>query len=219
MKAGDIRYAITAVAILILTSAGDVAAQTAISGEGIIFPDGSKQTTAPGQEFLRVAGSNFVPRDSDMTFTYGGAGCLVRDSGVSDQWFTYDLQLPDGALLDYLRVYYYDNNATYDVYSELWAFDGAGGTNLIAEADSSGTPGYSSTGSGFFEHIVDNGGESLVVVVGLPGGVGSSLRVCGIRVRYQSPGTFEPVTLEPPSSPPPDPLAPDNAEQDLPYEE
>jgi hypothetical protein len=139
------------------------------------------------QFFVRASGSNFVPRDSTATFSYSGGGCLQRDSNVGDSWFTYDVQIPDGAVIDFLRVYYYDNNATYDINSELWAFDGAGGTTLIAEADSSGTLGYSSTGSDFFSHTVDTLSESLVVVASIQGGVGDSLEICGIRLRYQLP--------------------------------
>lgn len=136
------------------------------------------------QFFLRIAGSNFGPRDSDTTFSYGGAGCLQRDASGGDIWFTHDLQLPDGAIIDYMRVFYYDS-AAWDVYSELYAFDGAGGFSLLAEVDSSGTPGYGSNGIGGFSHTVDNVNESLVLIGGLPGAVGSSLRFCGIRIRYQ----------------------------------
>jgi len=58
-------YVLSALAILAFASAGAVVAQTAVSNEGITFPDGSMETTAPGQEFPRVAGSNFV-----VTFSY-----------------------------------------------------------------------------------------------------------------------------------------------------
>lgn len=137
------------------------------------------------QLFARMAGSNFHPRDSSTTFSYSGGGCMQRTSSTGDSWFTIDLSLPDGAVIDFLRVYYYDNDATYDINSELWAFNGAGGTTLIAEADSAGVLGYSSTGSSFFSHTVDNVNESLVVVASIQGGVGANLQLCGVRVRYQ----------------------------------
>lgn len=140
---------------------------------------------AQAQFFKRAAGSNFQPRDSAATFSYGGGGCIRRDSNVGDSWFTIDIQVPEGAIIDFMRVYYYDNSGTYDINSELWAFDGAGGTTLIAEADSTGAPGYSTAGSGFFSHTVDNLNESLVVVASIQGGVGSDLQLCGIRLRYQ----------------------------------
>ncbi len=162
--------------------------------------------------FHRIAGSNFTPRDSVATFSYLGGGCMHRDSNVGDSWFTHEVQLPHGAEIDFLRVLFYDNSATYDINSELWAFDGAGGTNLIAEADSSGTPGYSSEGSGFFSHIVDNLNESLVLVASIQGGVGSSLALCGVRIRYQLPENVAAAASQGVTTAQPDQLARDNAE-------
>ena len=137
------------------------------------------------QFFSRTAGSNFIPRDSTATFSYGGGGCIQRNSNTGDSWFSMDLQVPDGAILDFMRVYYYDNDVNYDINSELWAFDGAGGTTLIAQADSNGALGYSSTLSDMFNHTVDSINESLVIVASIQGGIGSNLKLCGVRVRYQ----------------------------------
>lgn len=139
------------------------------------------------QTFMRIAGSNFTPRDSTTTFSYFGGGCMQRNSNVGDSWFTTDIQVPDGSEIDFLRVYYYDADATYDINAELWAFDGAGGTTLIAEADSSDSPGYGSAGSDFFSHIVDTTNQSLVVVASIQGGVGANLGLCGVRLRFQAP--------------------------------
>ncbi|REJ74058.1 MAG: hypothetical protein DWQ36_09250 [Acidobacteria bacterium] len=153
---------------------------------GPMVEDGAPE--GPGsQAFLRAAGSNFAPRDRTTTFSYYGGGCMQRTSNAGDSWFTWDVQVPDGAVIDFLRVYYYDNNATFDINAELWSFDAGGGSSLIAEADSSGSPGYSSAGSDFFSHPVSTVNESLVVVASVQGGVGSSLALCGVRLRYQVP--------------------------------
>jgi hypothetical protein len=143
--------------------------------------------TGGAETFLRASGSNFIPRSSDATYSYSGAGCLQRNDTMGDTWFSLDVQIPDGSVIDFLRVYYNDNDATNDISAELWAFDGAGGTTLIAEAESSDSPGYGAAGSGFFSHVVDNLNQSLVVVVALRGGVGNDLTLCGIRIRYLAP--------------------------------
>lgn len=156
-----------------------------------VAPTAEEAELGGGFQFLRAAGSNFAPRDSDTAFSYGGAGCLQRDSNVGDSWFTYDVQLPDGALIDFMRVYFIDNDASFNVNSELWAFDGAGGTTLIAEADSSGTPGTGSASSASFAHTVNNAAQSLVVVGSIQGGVGIAVQLCGIRFRYLGPTLFE----------------------------
>jgi len=100
------------------------------------------------------------------------------------------------------------------------AYDGAGYSDSIAHAVSRGTPGYSGAGSGFFAHIVDNQRETLIVratVASYP--VASDLMFCGIRVRYWSPGTFDPGMLGPAVLPPPDSVASDNSEQNRNFEE
>ena len=160
----------------------DTAVPTTITDE---IERQAKPEAPLAQNFHRIAGSNFQPRNSTTAYSYLGGGCVQRNSSTGDSWFTIDLSLPDGAVIDFLRVYFYDMDATYDIESELWAFDGAGGTTLIAEADSSGALGYSSAGSNFFSHTVDNLNESLVIVAAIQGGVGSNLALCGVRVRYQ----------------------------------
>ena len=141
------------------------------------------------QTFLRASGSNFMARDSKTAFSYSNGGCVQRDSTAGDGWFTLDLQIPNGSVIDYMRAYYFDNDASIDVNTELWAFDGEGGTTLIAEADSMGSPGFGSAGSDFFSYVVNTGGESLAVLAYIPGGAGSNLKFCGIRIRYQAPIT------------------------------
>jgi hypothetical protein len=135
--------------------------------------------------FLFAAGSNFRPRSSDTTFSYSGGGCMSRDSSAGDSWFTYDVDLPQGSVIDFLRLYYYDTDGTYDVDSNLWAFDGAGASQLLAQAAGSGSPGFSNVGSGFFAHPVDTLNQSYSIVVSIQGGVGSTVRLCGVRLRYQ----------------------------------
>jgi hypothetical protein len=94
------------------------------------------------------------------------------------------LQLPQGAEIDYLRVFFYDNDAANDAAAHLYAFDGLGGGTELATAGSTGTPGQSSAGSGYFSHIVDNTAEALSLSLHY-GGLDSTLRICGVRIRYQ----------------------------------
>jgi hypothetical protein len=165
---------------------GEGQTDTAVTAPNVPEAELEVNPAAPqAQHFMRAAGSNFQPRDSTSTFSYSGGGCTQRNSNVGDSWFTLDLQLPNGAVIDFMRVYYYDDSSTYDINSELWAFDGAGGTTLIAEADSTENPGFSASGSGFFTHTVDNLNESLVIVASIQGGVGADVQLCAVRVRYQ----------------------------------
>ena len=93
--------------------------------------------------------------------------------------------MPDGATIDYLRVYFYDTDGGSDAVAELYAYDGAGDSTLIASAAGSGTPAYGSAASEPFSHPVDNRTEALAVVLDFQGASTDALRICGIRIRYQ----------------------------------
>jgi hypothetical protein len=138
--------------------------------------------------FLFSAVSTFSPYDSSVVWTYAGAGCRSRTSGSS--WFDMDLHLPDDAILDYVRVYFNDTDATHDVTVTLMEVDGGGSATTLASATGSGTPGWSSAGSGFFSHRVDNVAAALLVRVGLGNATTLALQACGVRVRYSPAGIF-----------------------------
>jgi len=88
--------------------------------------------------FKFYTANTFVPYDDDMTYDYAGGGCTYRTGGTS--FSTHDLQLPQGAEIDYLRIYYYDNDAVSNASAFLYAYDGYGNFTEIASVESSGTP-------------------------------------------------------------------------------
>lgn len=135
--------------------------------------------------FERIAGANFHPREATTTHQYSGAGCVSRTA--SSGFLVSDLQLPDGAEIDFLRLYFDDTSDANEAHAWLYAYDGLGGFTQVAAVSSSGAPGHSSAGSGFFSHTVDNTAEALGLVIGFDSASDSSVAVCGVRVRYSVP--------------------------------
>lgn len=134
--------------------------------------------------FKFVSANTFVPYDDDMTYTYSSGGCMSRTGGGN--YTEQTLQLPQGAEIDYLRVYFYDNDAAHNATAYLFAYDGKGHSTSIASASSSGqADSYSSVGSGYFSHIVDNLNEALSLSLYYGGATTSDLKICGVRIRYQ----------------------------------
>jgi hypothetical protein len=133
--------------------------------------------------FKRIAGISFHPLASGVTYASTPGGCLYQTGSAGD--FASDIQVPDGATIDYLRVYFYDTDGGSDAVAELYAYDGAGNSTLIASAVGSGTPAYGSAVSEPFSHFVDNAAEALAVVLDFQGASTDALRICGIRIRYQ----------------------------------
>jgi hypothetical protein len=142
------------------------------------------EPAAPNALWFKFYTANtFVPYDDNMTYSYYGAGCTYRTGGTA---FTeHDLQLPQGAVIDYLRIYYYDNDAANNAAAFLFAYDGAGNYTQLASVASTGVPGQSDTGSGFFSHPVDNVSEGLSIRLSFGNATTSNLRICGVRLRYQ----------------------------------
>ena len=133
--------------------------------------------------FKRYSAEVFVPYDDASTYNYQGGGCVSRTGG--DPWYDHDLQLPDGAEIDFVRIYFIDNDPVNDARVWLYAYDGTGNFTEIASAQSSGTPGTGSAGSVFFSHTVNNVNEALAIRLGYEAATSSSLTICGVRLRYQ----------------------------------
>jgi hypothetical protein len=156
--------------------------QVTVVEEVELLPDPS--ATDATLYFKFISANTFVPYDDDMTYVYSSGGCMSRTGGGN--YTEHTLQLPEGAEIDYLRVYFWDNDATHDATAYLFAYDGKGGSTSIAYASSSGQAGsYRSEGSGYFSHIVDNLNEALSLSLYYGGATTSDLKICGVRVRYQ----------------------------------
>lgn len=130
--------------------------------------------------FLYIAASTFVPFDSTMTYVNEGLGCIYRTGGA---WLMeHSVQLPQGAEISQIRLYFYDNSTVDNAALQLYAFPGTG---KIAEVESTGTPGQSWVDSAPFSHRVDNSAEALVARLDYQSSWSENVKICGVRIRYQ----------------------------------
>lgn len=130
-----------------------------------------------------VAGSSMLPRSSATSWTYAGAGCM--SAGVGNDIFVAHLDLPSGARIDYLRLFFYDTSASE---STAWItiYDGAGQSTDLTTLNSTSDTGYGTTLSTLIEHVVDTVSSSYVLNW-RPNQTGTSMRLCGLRVAYREP--------------------------------
>jgi hypothetical protein len=156
--------------------------QVTVVEEVELLPDPAAPSATTYYKF--ISANTFVPYDDDMTYNYASGGCMYRTGGGS--WTEHTVQLPQGAEITYLRVYFLDNDATNDATAVLYAYDCYGGTAVIAEAESSGQLAYyRSEGSGFVSHFVDNEHEALSLSLNYDSATTSALRICGVRIQYE----------------------------------
>lgn len=130
-------------------------------------------------KYLFIAGSAFTPRTSSQTVTYPGAGCTYSSDAL-----TTSLELPDDAMINGVRLYYYSTDASSNVTAGVTRYNGAGTfTDLVFET-SSGSTGYTDEYFGLSTpKLVDNYSESLALVASTDTGT----RFCGMRVFYDTP--------------------------------
>ncbi|MEZ5463218.1 hypothetical protein [Dokdonella sp.] len=151
--------------------------------------------------YLWIAGSTFHPLDNATTYSYPGNGCISKTGGT-DNRFAHKVVLPEGTLVRYLRLYYFDDS-TGTVTAYFTSYDGAG--NFVEHASvgsSNGAGGYGTSLSPLFSYEVDPFGAAINVVANLGDQNTSTLRFCGVRIAYDAPITdrifaddFDPIPL------------------------
>lgn len=131
-----------------------------------------------------IAGHDFLPRNAASSYMYGGAGCIASSSGGM---VVADADLPEGASLYGVRLFYYDVSATSGMSYFTTTYDGFGNTtDILSGWVDSETPGYSS----FYKalspaHLVNQLSNSMVVQAQLP--LDINVRLCGIQLLWSMP--------------------------------
>lgn len=139
-------------------------------------------------QYFRAAGSTFRPRNSSFAYASDSSGgCLYLTSGDPDKaLFNISMPIPDGAIIKYFRVYYYDATLSADGLSWITRYDNEGKATDIWTLNTSGEAGYGTAMSTVIDHAVDTASFSYVLNW-RPRVIGESMRLCGMRVNYMVP--------------------------------
>ena len=173
-----------------LTSAepGYVSPEMAFAGSptdpNYIAPSINRTDRAVSYYYLFVAGSALRPRNNTASWNIDSSGgCIYTNS--ANEIFNVDLQLPDGATIEYLRLYYYDTAAG-DNRAWVTSYDGADGFADLITVASTGTAGYGTTLSPLSSVVVDNFNYSYLLNWRAVT-AGETSQLCGLRVFYNLP--------------------------------
>ncbi len=143
------------------------------------------QGTSPAVGYVFLSGSSLVDRGESSQFTTSGTdGCTYLQAGTGGM--TANLQIPSGALITGLDVYFYDANAGAYMLGELLEYHGDGTGELITSATSTGSSGYQVIHQDT-SFVYEASGGALAVVASFTA-TGNTLKLCGFRVRYLAPG-------------------------------
>jgi hypothetical protein len=169
---------------LIVTAqdSGEVLSETALTGET------NREAVPGGPGFISIHPHGFRGRYHNNEWVYTASSEMYNPSTTTALNMVAGVDLPDGAVVNKLVLYYYDNSAS-DLYAALYRAPLSGGTNqLMAMIDSSGTPLYSHTEvTTIYYDTIDNMSYSYYVTMNFPVSTSANLRFTGFRIDYGYP--------------------------------
>lgn len=135
-------------------------------------------------QYVWYAGSTFIPFNSTAKYGYKGEGCIYS-TAADEKRFIHKVLLPEGAVIDYMRMYSYDDS-TSSITGFLTTYDAAGSFDELFSM-SSENGGYGSVLSPLVSYTVDTFSSAMNVVINLGNTVNSNLAFCGVRIAYKLP--------------------------------
>ena len=183
--------------VLIFVSVGiPVGAQVGIDngttslGEGQTLEGSGMNAEVPGGPgFVMIHPTAFVPMYSEWPYSFGVGGGALYNPGATDYYYEAAVNLPHGAKITKVVVYYYDNSST-DIWIVLAALSTDDGS--LWNPASLMTSGADTTlrvveDSTISPDVIDNQSIAYWIEVGIPGNQGTNLMLRGIRIDYDYP--------------------------------
>ncbi len=169
-------------------------ADPALNQPGVVPPDensgfGINSPAAQTFHYYQVAGATLKGRDSVTGYAYDGLGCTHTTSGTGTQRIlNTEMAIPDGSVIKYLRVYYYDANPANGVEGFITRYTPGTATNDLVHVGSSDAfaGGYGFVVSQEITETVNNTSYAYTLI-GWPDANSANNRICGLRVAYYLP--------------------------------
>ena len=136
--------------------------------------------------YRSAPGSVFNARSSSTTkIATGGGACIYANTASGDTVFNLPVSLRDGIRVDYLRLYFYDVNASN---STMWFTVYDHNNSVVQEwsVSSTGDTGYGSALTAFIDHTIDNLSYTYAINW-RPIVTGTTMQLCGARIAYRLP--------------------------------
>ena len=178
--------------VLMLAAAMPMAASAGDQPLPARSPDLAQANQPAGSvfDYLFIAGASFHPLESATTYAYSGGGCIHKTGG-SDNLFAHKVVLPQGTIVRYLRLYYYDTSSD-SVTAFFTTYNTTGGFNELTSVSSLNVAGgFDSVLSPAITYTVDPFGAPINVVVNLGAQNDNTLRFCGVRIAFDADRIFQ----------------------------
>lgn len=134
----------------------------------------------------RVVGSALKPRSSDVSYTINpSGGCTYVTAGSAFSGWNIQPMLPQGAVVDTLRMYFHDTSASNSV-AWFTVYDLYGAIVTEWSVSSTGNFGNSFNDTAPINHVIDYSLYSYALNW-RPVVTGSTMQLCGFRIFYTAP--------------------------------
>ncbi len=153
-------------------------------------PGGNTPTAAAplrggGSQFLSIAGTSFVSADSANSYTYQpGGGVKLLSAPTPWPFMSAPVELPDGATIDSVTLYYFDTDATASIILYLMRTNGAGAATYVASLSSADDGTNYKTVTISTNGEVDNVGYNYMLMAEVDS---ANLILYGARIAYSPP--------------------------------
>ena len=185
-------FLVIAVAFASLALAPPVRPASASPDDLATLPPNTTVNHLPGPDLLAGAsnpqavnlyhflgGSAFSPVRTSTVYTYGAGNCMTADGAM-----TVDYQLPQGATLLGVRIFYYNNGLAGGVNAYLANYNGAGVAATLLNETTTANTGYASEYFALSPAVtIDNYSATHIVGAWIPAG----MKLCGARLFYEIP--------------------------------
>jgi hypothetical protein len=135
---------------------------------------------------FRITGSTLKPRENDVAYTVDINGsCVYVTAGDNNTVWNAPVTLPNGSLVDTLRIYYYDTSGS-NTTAWFTIYDLYGAVVQEWSVSSSTSGGNSFNDSNQINHTIDYSVYNYVINW-RPIVTGSAIQLCGFRIFHTPP--------------------------------
>ncbi len=180
----------TSVGIPVVAQEGIEEETTTTSEDQTIQNAGTNAAVLGGPGFIMIHPTAFVPMSSTGTYSFNIAGGGLYNPGTTNVFYEAPVNLPHGAKITKVVVYYIDNSTA----SNMWVWLAVVGmdTSSITQMASLTTTGANVTNrvvedTTITPDTIDNQSNAYWIEVSIPGNQGANLVIRGIRIDYSYP--------------------------------
>ena len=131
-----------------------------------------------GTTYVHYSGSVFTPFISTTTYSHSWYGCMTASGDLN-----YSVDLPNGSVITFMRLYYNDTNVTLGGRLRLYWFDDGPDGDFSEQLSTAGSSGYGSTYISGISITLNNILYSYV----LSWEPSTNVQLCGVLIGYTSP--------------------------------